>query len=258
MINKLLSKSLVEAYYTPNAQFEILFGSLLRPYIAGLINKAVNMNVEYIASEVPFFDNIERKGNEGPKADFLLADNNKAYLAELKTIKDNKKHTRWTSQCLRYEEAIKLRENFGCIVGKKLLNIIMDKYPVVQDIYNDCVFIKSARKILGDPAEGNYLQKAMKRLKDEGQASSYKYLFTLAQIADFLAESPGFDLWNKTMDIIYILPKDAVDYKERNPEFYEALNRHVCVNFAQCAAWLAEQGGYGESLAHVINMIYRD
>lgn len=257
-----LGTSLLHAYYTPNLQFEILFGALLQPYIAGIIEWQSGRKMEYVTSELPFRDNNARRGNGGPKADFMLADKDYVYLAELKTVKDDKSHSRWVEQWERYNYTRTNYLTFGEVSGIRLLDIIKDKYAnkfALQDVkapYGTDSFRLAIEEITRDTVGETYTEKAIYLLKTYTLTSSRKYLFTLAQIADYLHKFPR-NLWDMPVKLIYILPNDFEAYKKNDKNFYERLYGNcLLINLPVATSWLREEGGYAKELADAINNIY--
>lgn len=116
-----LRDRLADDYFTPAYKAEVVFDTLLTPYVAGMLESRLPHagDIVYIAKELPFDDPANtRAGNLRQKADYLLADEKSVYLVELKT----------TDSSIKPEQKTLYRrlsgETFGNMLGARLLEIL--------------------------------------------------------------------------------------------------------------------------------------
>lgn len=261
----------VNDYFTPNVKAEVVLDTLLTPYILQIIQNQMGRKVEelsLVAKEMSLFE-PGSDSNRGAKIDYVLADSDRVYLVELKTTCSSFND----DQVSRYALLAEKEPCFGNVLGKRLLNILEDVFPVTWDSADgmgdesltkawEKIWSKKANYIPKDkiPQESDsYTQMAMDLIKEKGWAwrgdlRSRKYVYTLGQIMDYL--KGGNRLWNKPIRLIYLTPGELYPHKileeERYQDFYLGT-----VSLIKARAYLAKQEDeLAQLLANILKDIY--
>ena len=116
-----IKKWVVNDYFTPNIKAEVILDTLLTPYIAGIIKDQCGVDAVFVTKEMSVFDE-SRKDKKGEKIDYILADENTAYLVELKTT-DGRINPEQAKKYLRNCEG----KTFGDVFGRRLMDIMCKK-----------------------------------------------------------------------------------------------------------------------------------
>ena len=152
-----LKEQLVSDYFTPNIKAEVIFDTLLTPYIEGIVEKGLGLpkdSLTLIAKELSVDDKSDSGGdkeskeeqaalteeqsgsdersqenNRGNKVDYVLADEDNVYLVELKTSESS-----ITKEQLEvYKRALKKNSpsspTFGTVLGERLIKILSKDSP---------------------------------------------------------------------------------------------------------------------------------
>jgi hypothetical protein len=243
----LLKKQLVEDYFTPNIKAEVTFDTLLTPYIPGIVGKGLGKapgEVKLITKEMSIYDmdksqeNNEGEkipgDNRGKKVDFVLADDERVYLVELKT-------TEASEGGEQKDDYKKIQgKEFGIILGNKLISIMLSKSAFDMKDAKDYQSVEGLRTLWNEIIDKykeiekakypskfseakNYTEKALILIRDKGwpwRKSSRKYLYTLGQILDYMeSNDKGMPLWEKKIEIVYLKPQLSKDKEENdNPK----------------------------------------
>lgn len=214
----------VNDYFTPNIKAEVILDTLLTPYIPQILN-GYGIDAVFLAKEMSLRgvqDDEGQESNQGSKIDYVLADKqeNIIYLVELKTTDSSVN----TDQLSLYASLVNEPTTFGAVLGKRLLNILMESFQLDDLEGTGDDRLKDAWKKIWNkrenydpkgknPAEsGSYEGRAMNLIKAKGWAwrsgqRSRKYLYTLGQLMDYLHNNSGKGLWNREVKLIYLLPR---------------------------------------------------
>lgn len=225
---KEIKKWVVNDYFTPNIKAEVILDTLLTPYIPQILN-SYGIDAAFLTKEMSLRgvqDDEGQESNRGSKIDYVLADKQKniIYLMELKTTDSSMN----AEQLSLYASLVNEPTTFGAVLGKRLLNILMESFQLddLEGAGDDR--LKDAWKKIWNkrknydpkeknPAEsGSYEERAMDLIKTKGWAwrsgqRSRKYLYTLGQLMDYLHNNSGKGLWNREVKLIYLLPRPPKD-----------------------------------------------
>lgn len=220
-----ITEWVVNDYFTPNIKAEVILDTLLTPYIPQILKDQLDIDAVFLTKEMSLRgvqDDEEQESNRGSKIDYVLADEQKniIYLVELKTTDSSVND----EQLLLYASLVNEPTTFGAVLGKRLLNILMESFQLddLEGAGDDR--LKDAWKKIWNkrkkydpkdqnPAEsGSYEKRAMNLIKAKGWAwrsgqRSRKYLYTLGQLRDYLHNNSGKGLWNREVKLIYLLPR---------------------------------------------------
>lgn len=205
----LVRKCVTRDYYTPNVTAETTIGCLLTPRLAQIVNAQCGLHVSYVAKEMSLPYAKERSDNRGCKIDFVLADDERVYLTELKTTPSSISEGQ-----LEHYEAVCGQWTFGESMGKRLLKILSKEFSngrVTEKMCNDGAFARLFKEIVGrEPEAGGNAEAAQECVRTMEYAwrswdRSKKYLLTLGEILDYLGNGRK-SLWDKPMKIIYLAP----------------------------------------------------
>lgn len=261
----------VNDYYTPNIKAEVILDTLLTPYIVGIIKEQCGVDAAFVTKEMSVFDE-SRDNNQGEKIDYILADAETVYLVELKTTKGSIK----PEQALLYQKNC-FRKKFGEVFGDKLLKIVSTKLKGVGKIWEETnepeerlgkLFNDILQKYGPDVRGKSCAGRAKELLKLKEWDSSYKYLYTMGQILDYLDDFPGRTLWDLHLKLIYITPngewphptefKQYSDNPTDNSNFYLHPKEKGSVSLKKAEAYLRRVQGdeLAGLLADIIKEIY--
>lgn len=208
-----IKKWVVNDYFTPNIKAEVIFDTLLTPYIEGIVKSQCGLDeVKFITKEMSIED--EREDNRGKKIDYILTDKKYIYMVELKTTKGSIGTEQWQDY---FAHCLGDGKTFGNVFGEKLLTIGSGKANISDHGQNESdkpwnervknVFSKIASKSkleINRGTEDFYAETAKELLKRKGWGSTYKYLYTMGQLLD--KASDDRDFWEKPLRLIYITP----------------------------------------------------
>lgn len=219
-LEEVIAKWVANDYYTPNIKAEVIFDTLLTPCIAEIVESQLDERVEgltFLTKEMSILDQ-DGADSKVSKVDYVLADQSKVYLVELKT----------TNSSISDEQAKAYRDicqgkGFGETLGCRLLSILGGgdrTFNLPLDLGNPSVWgdetLKGAfNEIIGkDKYQGhaqgeNCAEKAAALIQSQNWAQqdryrSRKYLYTLGQLVDYL--NKGGKLWDKPMEVLYLTP----------------------------------------------------
>ena len=240
---KQIKKWVVNDYFTPNIKAEVILDMLLTPYIAEIINSHFNLETIFVTKEMSIF-NSSRGDNRGEKIDYILADENTVYLVELKTA-DGGIDPKQAGKYLRNCES----KTFGAVFGQKLINIMSQKTNTVLDseLEGEAQLLALYEKICAYTEGTSYAERAKKLLKQKKWNSTYKYLYTMGQLLDYLHTFPRRTLWCLPLKLLYITPAGSLSYKtfEQHSSFYKG-----SVSLKDAGNYLSEK--HGDELAHLL------
>lgn len=259
----------VNDYFTPNIKAEVILDTLLSPYVGGIIKHQCGDKVgglSFVTKEMSvemYCEDSEKGkyGDMGTKIDYILADEEKVYLVELKT----------TDSSIEPEQAKRYRQNcaggtFGSVFGDKLLRILSRKTNLPTDKLQDgerrlLTFFESVtKKYDAVHYDRSYAGQAKALLRQRGWGSTYKYLYTAGQILDYTYPKNGNPrlLWGKPLRLLYLTPNGSLPHKEFKlyEDFYICPERTGSVSLREAAAYLAGLEGPARTLAEILNEIY--
>lgn len=252
-----LKKWVVNDYFTPNIKAEVILDALLTRYIAGIIKDQCGVDAVFVTKEMSVLDTKQQEkkqtdengdtkiDNRGTKIDYILADAQTVYLVELKTTKgsiEKRQAERYRDNCCGEGKT------FGTVFGDKLLDIMSTKLKKTGEdwkdtkepekqlymLFND-ILQKYDPDVGGKPCaepkkkgEPYYAEQAKKLLKEREWGSTYKYLYTMGQLLDYIYPDPNNKnkkrvLWNLPLKLIYITLNGESPHtllKNNSPDFY--------------------------------------
>lgn len=127
---KEIKKWVVNDYFTPNIKAEVILDTLLTPYIPQILN-SYGIDAAFLTKEMSLRgvqDDEGQESNRGSKIDYVLADKQKniIYLMELKTTDSSMN----AEQLSLYASLVNEPTTFGAVLGKRLLNILMESFQL--------------------------------------------------------------------------------------------------------------------------------
>lgn len=251
-----LRKWVVNDYFTPNIKAEVILDALLTPYIAGIIkdqckDQCDEVDAVFVTKEMSVSDAKQQEkeqtnengdtktDNRGTKIDYILANKQTVYLVELKTAEgsiEKRQAERYRDNCCGEGKT------FGTVFGDKLLDIMSTKLKKTGEdwkdtkepekqlymLFND-ILQKYDPDVGGKPCAERkekgelYAEQAKKLLKEREWGSTYKYLYTMGQLLDYLHDFPDRTLWDLPLKLIYITLNGESPHtllKNNSPDFY--------------------------------------
>lgn len=241
---------IVNNYFTPNVKAETILDTLLNDYVTEILKDQAAFKGElyFIAKEMSVLESGKGSeyGNRGTKIDYVLGDEERVYLVELKT----------TDSSIRWEQARRYLKNchgktFGEVFGDKLLSVMegafgktykdkVHRLPEPDKGDNPRRELEVLRKAILSvfeiwcPGEGDnkpsrpYAEAARNLIRAKGwaqldSARSRKYLYTAGQLLDYLEDSRhrGRTLWDKPLRLIYLTPTGKCPWKKFRKEAYK-------------------------------------
>ncbi|MBD5559757.1 MAG: hypothetical protein HDQ87_05280 [Clostridia bacterium] len=271
---------IINDYYTPAIKAEVIYDTLLSPYIAEIVldqcGEQVQDDLQLVAKEMSVRDPEENDEQLlGSKIDYVLADREKSYMIELKTT-DGSFDKNQADLYLK-----NVGKSFGEVLGNKLLRILKrknSKYACslsekLLDGMSDSALADVSSEMLEnmfadimerhgkgiDPNLNSYADKARALLHNKNWASTEKYLYTLGQIIDYLER--GNTLWQKPMALIYLTPDGRLG-TSRNigvDDWYVAPANTQCVSLIKAVDLLRskEDDPVAQMLADIIENTFR-
>ena len=201
---KEIKKWVVNDYFTPNIKAEVILDTLLTPYIAQILKNQLSIHAELLAKEMSIKD-INGSTNRGAKIDYVLEDTGTVYLVELKTTKgsiNSNQAERYTDNC--YEDG-KVK-TFGQALGAQLLDIVGDKFKS-KGPWTPENLSKAFRNVTRADKGEEGAKPAEQFLKQNGLASTHKYLYTIGQILEHHPKAEDIQkLWQKGLKLVYLTP----------------------------------------------------
>lgn len=295
-LSEKITQWVVNDYFTPSIKAEVILDMLLTHYVAEIVNRQCGLDTVFVTKEMSVYDEAQRElnaayGNMGTKIDYILADREAVYLAELKTTDSSIDKT----QANRYLTNCKSR-TFGEVFGRKLLEIVRDSFAETYankflqncgedpDSWDESSLSKAFHLVfttqylgmkynMADPS-CKYAWAAMELIKKAGWAQSdscrsRKYLYTMGQLMDYMYPDKGEHrpLWELPLKLIYItptgtLPHKAFEEKEVEPgkRFYRHPNGKYSVSLVDAKKCLSEKSGdeLAQLLVEIITDIYKE
>ena len=204
-----IKKWVVNDYFTPNIQAEVILHTLLTPYIQQILRNECGIDAAFLTKKMSMEEvsagGTPPKDDRGSKIDYIFV-GEYLYLVELKTnfgSTEGKQAEHYIKCCCDADEGHTPR-TFGEVFGDKLLRMLSKKYT---GSWNLETLNASFSNIAGHAPEKTYAAQARETLKREGKASTYKYLYTIGQILDACPDvNDRKALWQKKLRLIYITP----------------------------------------------------
>lgn len=217
-LESVIREWVVNHYFTPNIKAEVIFDTLITPCIEEIVKEQLGEAGEglvFLTKEMSIMDEVG-VDNKVSKVDYVLADQNRVYLVELKT----------TDSSINDEQADAYREicqdkGFGEILGCRLLSILSGGGRTFTlhlgdpSLWGDETLKLAFDEIIGknkyqaDTQGITCAEKAAALIQAQNWTQrdryrSRKYLYTLGQLVDYL--DGGETLWNKPMTVLYLTP----------------------------------------------------
>ena len=196
-----------------------------------------------------------REDDRGEKIDYILVDENTVYLVELKTTEgriDKEQAEKYLRNCKG--------KTFGAVFGSKLLKIVSEKIGMALEASaeKEDQLLRLFKDICHDVPGGSYAERGKRMLKAKPRwRSTYKYIFTMGQLLDYLYEQDGqkkAEIWDKTLKLFYITPTGSLPHEEleRHGDFYKG-----SASLVDAGKHLAEKDDeLSKLLADIIEEIY--
>ena len=234
-ICKEIKKSFINDYWTAGYKAEVSFDTLLTPVIEQIMNQNIENKsgeIKYITKEFPIllrsFTGNNSYGFGSVNVDYVLSDDQTVYFVELKTTMDSYNDT----QNANYSDIYKTDHMFKQW-GDDFIRLLNHNSSsgkgddTFQELFNNKsssnnreilkkLFVDICKRsdISADSPNGNsdyYQKKAIEYLKkrnaDGKLSGSNKTLFQAGQILDYCF-STKYELWGKSIKIIYLAPSD--------------------------------------------------
>lgn len=234
-ICKEIKKSFINDYWTAGYKAEVSFDTLLTPVIEQIMNQNIENKsgeIKYITKEFPIllrsFTGNNSYGFDSVNVDYVLSDDQTVYFVELKTTMDSYNDT----QNANYSDIYKIDHMFKQW-GDDFIRLLNHNSSsgkgddTFQELFNNKsssnnreilkkLFVDICKRsdISADSPNGNsdyYQKKAIEYLKkrnaDGKLSGSNKTLFQAGQILDYCF-STKYELWGKSIKIIYLAPSD--------------------------------------------------
>lgn len=253
-LSEAITQWVVNDYFTPNIKAEVILDTLLTPYVAELIDRCYDLKTVFVTKEMSVLDET-RTDDRGEKIDYILADENTVYLVELKTTDGSIDKT----QAEKYVQNCE-GKTFGSVFGNKLLKIMSGKTNTALEasLEKEEQLLKLFESICHGVPGNSYAERGKRVLKANPKwRSTYKYLFTMGQLLDYLYEPDGQKkaaIWDKKLELIYITPTGSLPHEdlEQHKDFYKG-----SVSLVDAGKHLAEkEDELSQLLADIIKDIY--
>lgn len=229
-LEDMICEQVVNDYFTPNIKAEVILDTLLTPYVSQILRNERGIDAVFLTKEmsIPEGDTF---GSAAPKIDYVLAGREAIYLVELKTTDSSIDDAQAESYLNHCQDKL-----FGEKLGRQLLFILdkpgstftlhldnPDKWGQTAD-WDDDTLKKAFKTIMHKRfkpfsfSENMVCQKGKcaanarslilkNKWTQRKEYRSRKYLYTLAQLVDYLNENEGKNsLWNKPIEVIYLTP----------------------------------------------------
>lgn len=262
-----LKKWMLNDYFTPSFRAEVVWDTLLTPYVGEILHKQCGLDAAFVTKEMSIY-NEDRKSNQGERIDYILADEGCVYLVELKTTDGSilsEQAERYMNHCQD--------KTFGAVFGQQLLNILSsddffkrklqehnaDIAACLDSSAKDACFKRFFNGVCGDTTK-NYAKRAKNLLQREKKTSTHKYLYTLGQLLDYLHDFPDRGLWDLPLKLLYITPTgcepDSGLMGEACKDFYVHPDGRGSVSLLAAAEDLSRGDELARLLAEVIRELY--
>lgn len=217
-LSEQITQLVVSDYFTPNIKAEVILDMLLTPYITELIQtgcEEIKEELRFITKEMSL--GTEHENNQGSKVDYVLAGTQFVYLIELKTTNSSIND----KQAQRYRRCCEDNKTFGQVFGKKLLDIMEDRWrwggqkrsnrkpkplPETYAALSPEHYTERIATLFDAFAlKGAFPSQAVRAkctLQTKKWGSTYKYLYTMGQLLDY----DGKSLWDMPLRAIYLTP----------------------------------------------------
>lgn len=224
-MNKLFEQAIKVDYYTPRIKAEVIFDTLLTPFIEEIVGSELNKkDLILVAKEFPLLTNTNNKFSDNENnpgyIDYLLMDQSTLYLVELKT--DNQSYS--PLQHKRYS-ALKECDNGGESMYKDFKSVLSygeQGENILENFEKENLKIpikgrpESAPVILSKILNGELYQDDDKVIDaiNKYKANNRKYLWQLHKMLSSSSKRKLREIFEKEskdsfkdLEIIYIVPK---------------------------------------------------
>jgi len=244
----------INDYFTPNIKAEVILDTLLTPYVAEIINRQCGLETVFVTKEMSILDE-SRRDNRGEKIDYILAGVDAVYMVELKTTKGSIKPKQARKYWLNCEG-----KTFKEVFGRKLLSIVSKRTGTALDNGSeDEAQLRILFETICAGIEGtNCSERAKNLLKKNHWDSTYKYLYTMGQLLDYLNSWPGRTIWDLPLKLLYLTPNGNEPHRELmdHPEFYLHPEGMGSLSLWAAAADLKQGDELASLLAELIDEIH--